>query len=281
NTLVGPFPSMTLGKLDELTEFLKRILLCDFSEPKVYWKEYRRGPQYQNVPLQDLYDDLILNPLWSTSNLDELFCKSSDVVLTKQIVVPIKQSIHFLKDYSMNPYILHLVRDPRSILSSRQNMMERDQIINQNEIDQKLLNSTLLCRNLKENLHQVEIIKEQFPKRYLLVRYEDLTRETEFTILQILAWLDVQYNAKIATTIAVNTLGFAHPDAHEHLFSTIRNTSHHHHAWRRHLGFNDVLSIQEECKDVMDGLGYRIYNTSAQYMDPDIHPVNPLPSGIL
>ncbi|CAL4071379.1 unnamed protein product, partial [Meganyctiphanes norvegica] len=179
NTLVGLFPNSSLGKIGKLTEFLKRIILCEFSKPKWYWEKYRRERQYENVPLRDLYRDKSLDPLWSTSSSEEMICKASDVVLTKQIVVPIKQSLLILKDTSLNPYILHLVRDPRSVLSSRQNMEERGVKIHPN-----LLNTTLMCKNMKENLHQVEIIKEQFPKRYFLVRYEDLTRDTEVTILK-------------------------------------------------------------------------------------------------
>ncbi|CAL4079183.1 unnamed protein product, partial [Meganyctiphanes norvegica] len=105
------------------------------------------------------------------------------------------------------------------------------------------------------------------------------TLNFEFWDLRLFQW-GIPYSAEVAATIAVNTLGFAYTDAHEHLYSTIRNTSQHHHAWRRHLGFDEVLNIQEECKEVLDGLGYSIYNTSSQYMDPDINPVNSLPLGV-
>ncbi|CAL4124592.1 unnamed protein product, partial [Meganyctiphanes norvegica] len=125
--------------------------------------------------------------------------------------------------------------------------------------------------NLKENLQQVEIIKKQYPKRYLRVRYEDLTKDAEFTTRQILSWIGVPYNIAIDATIAASTLGFAETDTHQNMFSTFRDTSKHQNAWRKDLGFNEVLSIQEACKDVMEDLRYRIYNTSIQYMNLNIH----------
>ncbi|CAL4067029.1 unnamed protein product, partial [Meganyctiphanes norvegica] len=56
----------------------------------------------------------------------DVFCQTADVVLVKLVMLRLEQAREFLETPDLNVKILHLVRDPRAILSSRREAWPND-----------------------------------------------------------------------------------------------------------------------------------------------------------
>ncbi|KAK7067133.1 hypothetical protein SK128_006569 [Halocaridina rubra] len=171
----------------------------------------------------------------------------------------------FLKNEKLkNIKVIHLVRDPRGTINSRR----RNRWILPLE-----KSSRSLCNDLNDELHYAMELQRVFPHRYRLIRYEWLVLDIEKTSRELYSWLGIPYTIHVAAFIAFHTLGLEKGAAAIHPFSTYRNSSANAFKWREMLDFKEMQKIQNDCKDVLKQLGYRIYHNQEDYHNPKLLPL--------
>uniref|UniRef100_H2ZM12 Sulfotransferase n=1 Tax=Ciona savignyi TaxID=51511 RepID=H2ZM12_CIOSA len=158
--------------------------------------------------------------------------------------------------------LIHLVRDPRAILSSRINVSNPVitlKIFRASEYRSWNLKAEaqLLCKRLRTNLKFADTYWRAPNIKYKRIRHEDITSRPEQSLMEIYGFVgesvpeDVKKWLK-GTTQPENVQGIRSN------FSTTRKASNVLNTWRRNLSYIDVQQIQNECEDVLQYLGYTI-----------------------
>ncbi|KAK7067132.1 hypothetical protein SK128_006568 [Halocaridina rubra] len=164
----------------------------------------------------------------------------------------------------LNLSIIHLVRDPRGIMDSRR----RNPFI-----QEELKDSQKLCSELKEELMYAAKLKRQFPDNYRLVRYEWLVLDVENASRDLHSWLGLPFTIYAANFIATHSMGFRVDPTITMPFSTFRNSSSNAFQWRKDLEYEIMMNIQNDCKEVLKDLGYRIYGSINDYRNLELTPM--------
>ena len=255
---------MIQGKNPDLETYLKlplrNLLRCDFkSLPVVWWKPksgisrqnhdcefsmafqmsssfcYRAKSKYK--PLKYVLDNI--------TKLEQL-CNSKKHIAIKTIRV---EDINYLKDIvedaSLNVKIIHLVRDPRAVFLSRENVADKH--------PKNISNS---CPRLKRNLEFWLDTPNWLQNKYLLVRYEDLAEKPLLVAARIYKFLNISMPLSVKLWIKQNT---DHDEGGK--FSHTRDSRNAATKWRTNLSFQKVQYVQSRCHSVMDLLGYNQVKT--------------------
>ncbi|KAK7067134.1 hypothetical protein SK128_006570 [Halocaridina rubra] len=141
------------------------------------------------------------------------------------------------------------------------------------------MNASTIVRFLQDILHckfekYPEYVKHFYLKRrYRLILYEWLVLDIEKTSRELYNWLGIPYTIHVGHFIASHTLRFETNSTALDPFDTFRNSSSNAFKWREMLEFEEMQKIQNDCKDVLRLLGYRIYHNQEHYHDPTLTPL--------
>uniref|UniRef100_W5M5A8 Carbohydrate sulfotransferase 6 n=1 Tax=Lepisosteus oculatus TaxID=7918 RepID=W5M5A8_LEPOC len=201
-------------------------------------------------------------------------CKSySHVVLKEVRFFDIKSLYPLFRDPSLNLKIIHLIRDPRAVVRSREQSMValmRDNGIVLNSggtgvADPQYKVMQEICRS---HIQIYETATQKAPEflkgRYMMVRYEDLVRDPLAQISQMYKFTELEMTSKLRNWIYKVTHGQGSGKQKEAFKITSRNAVDVSQAWRSSLPHDKVRKIQEVCKGAMNLLGYRLVESEAE-----------------
>ncbi|XP_042294366.1 carbohydrate sulfotransferase 5-like [Sceloporus undulatus] len=212
-------------------------------------------------------------------------CKTySHVVLKEVRLFDLRVLYPLLTDPSLNLRIIHLVRDPRAVVKSREQSakaLSRDNGIvlsmNGTEVEDsqyKVLQE--ICRSHIQIYETATLKPPTFLKdRYLMVRFEDLVRDPIGQIAAMYKFTDLQLTAKLENWIYNITHGQGPGRKREAFQITSRDAVNVSQAWRNVLSFQKVKRVQEVCKGALNILGYQSVDSEKEQKDLSIELVLP------
>ncbi|XP_058565717.1 carbohydrate sulfotransferase 6 [Neofelis nebulosa] len=214
-------------------------------------------------------------------------CRSYSHVVLKEVRFFNLQVLYpLLNDPALNLRIVHLVRDPRAVLRSREQTakaLARDNgiVLGTNgtwvESDPGLRVVREVCRS---HVRIAEAATSKPPPflrgRYRLVRFEDLARAPLPEIRELYDFAGLSLTPQLEAWIHNSTHGSG-PGARREAFKTSsRNALNVSQAWRHALPFAKIRRVQELCAGALRLLGYRAVASEAEQRDLSVDLVQPL-----
>ncbi|XP_061578539.1 carbohydrate sulfotransferase 1-like [Cololabis saira] len=205
--------------------------------------------------------------------LASMSCLSKEHVAIKTVRVPEVADLRTLsEDPRLDLKIIHLVRDPRAILTSRI-MAFADQfrawkIWNATGRQPRYVDLTQITSTCEDMAASTETALQRpawLRGRYLLVRYEDLALDPKAKATEIYRFLGLEMEEKVRAWIAKNTnSNVSAPSEWNYRYSTTRDSKTTAESWRLRLGFDIVRTVQKLCNETLALLGYRPVCSAAE-----------------
>lgn len=203
----------------------------------------------------------------------------SHVVLKEVRFFELESLYPLLQDPNLDLRIIHLVRDPRAVVRSREQSAKAFMNDNAIVLEQKSIPAAEvqyqvmqeICRS-HVRINERAILKPPpFLKgRYKMVRYEDVARNPLGEINGMHEFVGLDMTTQLAEWIYRVTHGKGKGTRKEAFKITSRNAADVSQAWRSTLPHNKVKRIQEVCKGAMSLLGYRTVNSEKEQKRLDI-----------
>ncbi|XP_077148682.1 carbohydrate sulfotransferase 4-like [Ranitomeya variabilis] len=161
------------------------------------------------------------------------------------------------RDPALDLRIIHLVRDPRAIASSRKyfDLSVDDLIVlKEHDTDTKGPVIATICKAQANINKMVNTAGDYLKRRYLLVRHEDLSREPIANTKKIYEFSGLKMTPDLEQWV----YNITHFNVREkNTFMTFsRKSSDVVQQWRKTMDFNNVKETEEYCKEAMDLFGY-------------------------
>ncbi|KAM4553217.1 carbohydrate sulfotransferase 5-like [Fundulus diaphanus] len=213
--------------------------------------------------------------------------KHTHVVLKETRFFELESLYPLLQDPNLDLRVVHLVRDPRAVMRSRE-----ASAYHLNRDSDKVLEQ----RNVSAAERQYEVIQEVcrshlniygrgifnpppfLEDRYKLVRYEDVVRNPITELNDIYEFVGLQMTSEVEEWIHKMTHGKGNGGWDGAFKITSRNAAEVSQAWRTVLQHDTVKRIQEVCKGAMLLLGYGTVDSEEEQKRLDIDllvPVEP------
>lgn len=195
-------------------------------------------------------------------------CSSYSHIVLKEVRFFNLQVLYpLLNDPALNLRIVHLVRDPRAVLRSREQTakaLARDNGIvlgtngTQVEADPRLRVVSEVCRS-HVRIAEAALYKPPpfLQDRYRLVRFEDLARDPLTEIRELYAFAGLSLTPQLQTWIHNITHGSGPGTRREAFKTSSRDALSVSQAWRHTLPFAKIQRVQELCAGALQLLGYR------------------------
>nr|XP_046250886.1 carbohydrate sulfotransferase 6 [Scatophagus argus] len=278
-------------------DLFRSIFLCDFSAIEAclpenhnvsdlfMWSQSRAlcsPPACSLTPQNELSDQSQCSKKCDTKGLQKVkdACVTYSHVVLKAVRFFELESLYpLLQDPSLDFRIIHLVRDPRAVVRSRErsaNAFVNDDAILLDykkipaaEVQYQVIQE--ICRS-HVRINERAILKPPpFLKgRYKMVRYEDLVRNPLEEIKSIYEFVGLQMTSKLGEWIYKVTHGKGRGSRVEAFEITSRDAADVSQAWRTTLPYSKVKRIQDVCRGAMSLLGYRNVNSEKEQKKLDI-----------
>ncbi|MEQ2276129.1 hypothetical protein XENORESO_014328 [Xenotaenia resolanae] len=203
----------------------------------------------------------------------------SHVVLKETRFFELESLYPLLQDPILDLRIVHLVRDPRAVIRSREESakaFDRDNaiVLEQRNVPAANVQYEVMqeiCRS-HVRINERAILKPPpFLKgRYKMIRYEDVARNALKEINDIYDFVGLEMTSEMEEWIYRVTHGKGKGSRKEAFQITSRNAADVSQAWRTMLPHNKVKRIQELCKGAMSLLGYRTVDSDKEQKRLDI-----------
>ncbi|XP_013889130.1 carbohydrate sulfotransferase 6 [Austrofundulus limnaeus] len=203
----------------------------------------------------------------------------SHVVLKEVRFFELESLYPLLQDPNLDLRIIHLVRDPRAVMKSREASPKaflRDSaiVLEQKDIPAAEVSYKVLqeiCRS-HIRINERAIVKPPpFLKgRYKMVRYEDLARNPLKEVSDIYDFVGLEMSNQMGEWIYKKTHGKGKGTKKEAFQITSRNAADVSQAWRTVLPYSKVKRVQEMCKGAMKLLGYKTVDSEKEQKRLDI-----------
>ncbi|XP_075538541.1 carbohydrate sulfotransferase 4-like isoform X8 [Dermacentor variabilis] len=152
-------------------------------------------------------------------------------------------------DIAQSVRVVHLVRDPRAIYSSRRGLRW---CTNYKPCD----SAAALCDQMRSDLDAFrELTRRLQINRTYQIRFEDLAADPLNETMRVFGSLGLNYAPSVSKYIETHTVAAAAEmrDAH----STKRNSKTVVHMWKTKLSMQKIREIETTCGDVLQRLGYK------------------------
>ncbi|KAM7414073.1 hypothetical protein PAMA_019068 [Pampus argenteus] len=278
-------------------DLLRSVFQCDFSVMEAYL------PEHHNVSSMFMWSNsralcsppaCPLTPRNQFSNQTQCFaacdarglmgveeaCGTYSHVVLKEVRFFELESLYpLLKDPSLDLRIIHLIRDPRAVVRSREESAKafvndnaavlEQRSIPASEVQYQVMQE--ICRS-HVRINERAILKPPpFLKgRYKMVRYEDVVRNPIKEITAMYDFVSLTMTRPLEEWIYSATHGKGKGTIKEAFKTTSRNAADVSQAWRTALPYSKVKRIQEVCKGAMSLLGYRTVNSEKEQKKLDI-----------
>ena len=204
----------------------------------------------------------------------ECFCAHHQYKVTKEISMTSLQVIHNILE-SERWKVIHLVRDPRGIISSRIKIQE----IMHPEMNYKYISGSLGAKYVAEaKQYCQEVVEDKqyhsehqllIGQSYKRVRYEDLAQDPDGEARELYRFVGIPFHNDVSEWISKSTVKdtswtFSSYDTTRNSISTAVG-------WLKHLPMGFIQRIQYVCHDMLVELNYRILTESDDLQQLTIH----------
>ncbi|XP_059093759.1 carbohydrate sulfotransferase 1-like [Tigriopus californicus] len=204
--------------------------------------------------------------------LYQAVCPLFPIRLIKTVRLRVEYTAELLADPELpNLKVIVLIRDPRGTMNSRSSM---DWCLKDH-----CANVTKVCDDLDRDLASAYDLRDKYPGRVYLIRYEDLSVDPYENVDKIFEFLDLPQNSVVDNFIKTHTKtsriakvmpkGQSGSKISVNPYGTYRDSKTTAFAWRKKMDINYIHHIQTNCKAPMDKAGYHLIETSEQRDDPD------------
>ncbi|KAK6477208.1 carbohydrate sulfotransferase 6-like [Huso huso] len=272
-------------------DLIRSVFQCDMYVFDAYMPEKRNVTHlFQwsvsralcSLPACDLYkreeisNEMTCKKMCSKTQFDKVeeACKSYSHVVLKEVRVFDLESLYpLLKDPSLNLKIIHLIRDPRAVVKSREQSMKafmRDNgiVLNTKGVQVVDTHYQVMREICRSHIQIYETATQKAPSflkgRYIMVRYDDLVRDPLAEISAMYKFAELTMTPKLKSWIYSITHGEGPGNEREAFLTTSRNAVNVSQAWRVTLPYEKVAKIQEVCKGAMNMLGYQIVESDKE-----------------
>ncbi|KAJ1083512.1 hypothetical protein NDU88_003671 [Pleurodeles waltl] len=207
----------------------------------------------------------------------EQACKTySHVVLKEVRFFDLNVLYPLLRDPSLNLKIIHLIRDPRAVVKSREQtvralMRDNGIVLNTNGTkvdDHKYDVMQQICRSHVQIYETATRKTPAFLKgRYMMVRFEDLVRDPTIEISAMYEFAQLKPTKKLESWLYNITHGRGPGNRKEAFKTTSRDAVNVSQAWRNAVPFEKIKKIQDVCKGAMTMLGYQLVDSEKEQKD--------------
>nr|XP_054773927.1 carbohydrate sulfotransferase 4-like [Lytechinus pictus] len=279
----------------KLIEMLQDFYRCDFASVPFFVDELNRttlfarkqmipalvSPQFcrKRMPGErprDACQDVSVKVL-------ETACRTKDHTAVKSIrVLDINLMISAVKDPDLNLKLIHLIRDPRSMILSRLKLnFPAVKVFNVTELSDVYRNILLkYCSSWLQNYeigHYVPLMR----KNYLMVRYEDLALEPYAYTKRIYDFVGVgaEIPPSMQTWLDTNTNVNDPSQKKAAAFSTKRDSKEVLVSWKSRLTLEMAQAIEEvgDCSRLMKATGYKLIGNDFEMLSNSDHLVDTFP----
>ncbi|XP_030051216.1 carbohydrate sulfotransferase 4-like [Microcaecilia unicolor] len=275
-----------------MRDLLRSIFLCDMSALKPYmgrskfvsdlfsWIKSRAlcsAPVCGTLPGLGVLEETHCSHICSKSPFEKIeeACRSHSHVVVKAVrILDLKALYSLLEDTSLNLKIIHLVRDPRAVLSSRENMKGLqidDRIITRSQ--KGIPNATMVMQEVCQA--QMRIFNASLPleDRYLLLRFEDLARDPISYAADLFEYAGLKLTPHMQFWVYHNTHQVAQKD--QGLLKYAKDAKKISQYWRQKLIFQNAKEVQEICKQAMNTFGYRLVGSEEEQKNMSLNLLSP------
>ncbi|XP_033988082.1 carbohydrate sulfotransferase 6 [Trematomus bernacchii] len=207
-------------------------------------------------------------------------CGSYSHVVLKEVRFFELESLYpLLQDPNIDLRIIHLVRDPRAVVRSKEAsanafVYDNSVVLEQRNVPPAEVQYQAMqeiCRS-HVRIHERAILKAPpFLKgRYKMVRYEDVARNPLDEINAMYEFVGLEMTEQLQEWIFKVTHGKGKGSKKDAFEISSRNAADVSQAWRTALPHSKVKRIQEVCKGAMSLLGYRTVNSEKEQKRLDI-----------
>lgn len=203
----------------------------------------------------------------------------SHVVLKSVRFFELESLYPLLNDPSLDLRIIHLVRDPRAVMRSREESAKSFEADNSVVVNHKAMPPAEaqfqamqeICRSHVRINERAVLKPPPFLKgRYKLVRYEDVARNPLEEVRDMYEFAGLEMTWQLEEWIYKVTHGIGHGGKADAFKITSRNAADVSQAWRTSLPYSKVKRIQDMCKGAMTLLGYRTVNNEKEQKKLDV-----------
>ncbi|KAM8892298.1 carbohydrate sulfotransferase 6 isoform 1-T2 [Spinachia spinachia] len=211
--------------------------------------------------------------------VEEACSTYSHVVLKEVRFFELESLYPLLQDPSLDLRIIHLVRDPRAVVRSREELAKAFNSDSAIVLEQKSVPAAEvqyqvmqeICRSHIRINERAMLKPPPFLKgRYKMIRYEDVVRNPLEEITAMYEFVGLETTSQLEEWIYRVTHGKGRGSKKEAFDITSRNAADVSQAWRTTLPHSKVRRIQEVCKGAMSLLGYRTVNSEKEQKRLDI-----------
>ncbi|KAJ0029168.1 hypothetical protein NQD34_004165 [Periophthalmus magnuspinnatus] len=203
----------------------------------------------------------------------------SHVVLKEVRFFELESLYPLLQDPGLDLRIVHLVRDPRAVMRSREESSKSFTSDSAIVLEQRNVSTADVQYQVMQEICRSHVrIKERalqkpppfLEGRYKLVRYEDLARNPLDEIGSIYDFVGLEMTSTLKEWIYKVTHGKGKGTKKEAFKITSRNAVDVSQAWRTSLPHSKVRRVQDVCRGAMSMLGYRPVNSDKEQKKLDI-----------
>ncbi|XP_077547775.1 carbohydrate sulfotransferase 5-like [Haemaphysalis longicornis] len=236
-------------------QYIEDFFACKFEKHRDHLQLAKRYPHpfQQNTYLWDSCErvrPLCFDPMFLTT-----VCKAVPTQVMKVVRLDLGTALEFMlrQEPSMagNVKVIHLVRDPRAIWTSRQRLGWCLNRVN-------CSSAAILCTEMERDLDAYDSFSRHSPAGVAYqVRHEDLATDTYNTTEKMFRALGLPYTAFVRRFIETHTRE-TNPKVRLNPYATSKNSSDVAYSWKSRLGSADVKRINKECLNVIRRLGYEL-----------------------
>lgn len=234
----------------EIGRLLHGLLQCNYADADDYLKF-----AFIN---QDMF---VRNArLWTMcSAMPRTKCYNPDILARLCSLFPVhvmkvvRARLELLAPLLRNPHarLIWLVRDPRAVMSSRASSVIWCQTRACND-------PGYLCSDLAADFSTFAVLKEDYPGRVMLVRYEDFARDPYQKSQEVLKFAGLSYHRKVQEYLEDHLTS-----DEDEPWSTRHDPMTRVGRWMKVMKFEDVVRTQYHCHGVMKTLGYRLFTSKS------------------
>lgn len=278
-------------------DLLRSVLRCDFSVMEAYLPEHHNisslfmwshsralcSPPSCSLTPRDQFSNqtrcIQTCDARGLQGVEDACGTYSHVVLKEVRLFELESLYPLLQDPSLDLRIIHLVRDPRAVVRSREQSAKAFVTDNAIVLEQRNIPAAEvqyqvmqeICRShVRMNERAIQKPPPFLKGRYKMVRYEDVARNPQGEINAMYDFVGLEMTSQLEEWIHKLTHGEGKGSLKEAFKITSRNAADVSQAWRTTLPYNKVKRIQEVCKGAMSLLGYRTVNSEKEQKKLDI-----------
>lgn len=231
-------------------QLLHRLLDCQFAGQEEYLNYTRSHPEdmlgHNMVVWDSCHRGPNVNTCYNATFLSRA-CQMFPIQLVKTVRLRLNLTQLFLNDEKMNVKVVFLVRDPRATMSSRYNSVSWCS-------DKPDCSSPeVLCSDLQGDLKVATALRQIYPERFTMIKYEDLASKPHDEIRRLMDFIGMEYSPKLAQYVEEHT-----QEDVNNPWSTRRKSSDRVSMWKKQLPLQEIHTIQNACESVLKTLEYEI-----------------------